>query len=116
MTRVKRGGFRHKRCKKILNSNQGFQKPSRTLYSVANQKNIKANQYAFQNRRKKKTITRQIWITRINSIAHFYGIRYGKFVNKLKKSKILLNRKMISQLFFIDPETFSRYLNLYLKN
>lgn len=116
MTRVKRGCSRHKRCKKIFNFNKGFQQPSRTIFSVANQKYVKANHSAFQHRRKKKTILRQIWITRINSIASLYGINYSQLIYNFKKSNILLNRKMISQLFFIDPEAFTQYLKLYLNS
>ena len=36
---------------------------------------------------------------------------YSLFMNKLKKSDIELNRKMLSQIAIIDPNTFEKLQN-----
>jgi large subunit ribosomal protein L20 len=36
---------------------------------------------------------------------------YSVFINKLKKSDIELNRKMLSQIAIIDPITFEKLQN-----
>ena len=114
MTRVKRGSFRRRRCKKIYASNRGFRRSSHRLFSIANQKNLKAKFYAFQHRHQKKTIMRQMWIMRINSIARFYGFHYSQLMSAFKQSNILLNRKIIAQLLIFDPGSFDQYLKTNL--
>ena len=110
MTRVKRGSFRRKKCKKIYEFNRGFRRSSHRLFSIANQKNLKAKVYAFQHRHQKKIIMRQMWIMRINSIARFYGFHYSQLMSAFKQANILLNRKMIAQLLIFDPSLFDQYL------
>ena len=36
------------------------------------------------------------------------GITYSKFINGLKKTGILLNRKMLSEIAISDPEGFKK--------
>ena len=113
MTRVKRGYSRRKKCKKILQLNKGFRHPAATLFSIAKQKYINSHYSAFCHRQKKNTVVRQIWIKRINALARKNAIKYSQIIHLFRKSNILLNRKMISQLYCIDPITFSQYLKTY---
>lgn len=110
MTRVKRGNVSRKRHKKILNLTTTFRGAGSTLFRTANQQNIKALKYSYQNRRKKKRDFRRIWIARVNAAVRPYGINYSEFFHDLKLRKIKLNRKIIAQLSVCDPKAFTQLL------
>jgi large subunit ribosomal protein L20 len=106
MVRVKRGNVARKKRKKILNFAKGFQGTHSKLFRMANQQVIKSLLYAYISRKQKKRQFRRLWITRINSAARQNQTKYSTFIAYLKKSKIILNRKMLSQLAILDPLAF----------
>jgi len=110
MTRVKRGNVSRKRHKKVLNSTKGFRGAASLLFRTANQQNMKALRYLYENRRKKKRNFRRLWIARINAAVRTYGLSYSEFLYLLKNSKILLNRKVLAQLSICDPDTFFKFV------
>nr|YP_009327022.1 50S ribosomal protein L20 [Pleurocladia lacustris]ANS57607.1 50S ribosomal protein L20 [Pleurocladia lacustris]ANS57751.1 50S ribosomal protein L20 [Pleurocladia lacustris] len=107
MVRVKRGNVARKRRNKILKLAKGFFGAQSSLFRIANQQVIKSLLYAYNGRKKKKRVFRQLWITRINAASKNYNLKYNEFIHNLKKSKIILNRKMLSQLAILDPQAFS---------
>ena len=106
MVRVKRGNIARKRRKKILSLASGFRGAHSVLFRVANQQVMKALKYSYIGRKQKKRIFRRIWISRINGASRLNGISYSQLINKFKKSKIDLNRKMLSQIAVLDASTF----------
>lgn len=107
MVRVKRGNVARNRRNKILKFAKGFCGTHSSLFRIANQQVIKSFVYAYIGRKEKKRIFRQLWITRINAASREYNIRYSRFICFLKQSKIIVNRKMLSQLAILDPFSFS---------
>jgi large subunit ribosomal protein L20 len=112
MTRVKRGAVARKRRRKILKINKGFQGSHSTLFRSANQQTMKAFRYAYIDRRKRKIYFRRLWIRRINASSRSYGLSYNQFIYGLKKSKILLNRKVLAQLAVLDPLSFKKIFDV----
>ena len=112
MTRVKRGNVARKRRKKILKLAKGFRGSHSKLFRTANQQVMKALRNAYRDRRKKKRDFRRLWITRINAAARLHGISYSQLINKLAKSNINLNRKMLAQLAIQDPEAFQKVVEM----
>lgn len=110
MSRVKRGVTAHARHKKILKKAKGYYGARSRSYRVAFQAVIKAGQYQYRDRRKKKRDFRKLWITRINSAARLNGISYSKFINGLKKAKIDLNRKILSNLAILNNNVFLKII------
>lgn len=110
MTRVKRGSVARNRRKKILQLTQGFRGSSSVLFRMANQQGMKALRYAYRGRNEKKRQFRAIWIARINAAARANGMTYSSLISKLKEAKILLNRKVLSQLAIRDREAFEQLL------
>nr|ASQ39893.1 ribosomal protein L20 [Glaucocystis sp. BBH] len=110
MTRVKRGNVARKRRKKILKFAKGFRGSHSTLFRTANQQVMKALRYAYQDRIKKKRDFRSLWVVRINAAAREYNLTYSQIIDKLKKNKILLNRKTLSQIATLDKVTFSKII------
>ena len=115
MVRIKRGNIARKRRKKILRIAGGYKGAHSLLFRIANQQVMKALRYSYVNRKQKKRIFRKIWITRINAASRIEGITYSRFINNLNKAKIILNRKMLSQIAILDNSTFVKITNLNQK-
>lgn len=112
MTRVKRGNVARKRHKKILKLAKGYRGAHSKLFRTANQQVMKALRYAYRDRRRRKRDFRRLWIMRINAAARQNGISYSQLIGKLKKSDILLNRKMLAQLAVLDPQAFAKVVEM----
>jgi large subunit ribosomal protein L20 len=111
MVRVKRGNIARKRRQKILKLASGYRGAHSVLFRVANQQVMKALRYSYIGRKQKKRIFRKIWISRINAASRLNGISYSQLINKLKKSNIDLNRKILSQIAVLDASTFKSLIN-----
>jgi len=107
MVRVKRGNVARKRRKKIFKLAKGFQGAHSRLFRVANQQVMKSLSYSYMGRKQKKRDLRKLWIVRINAAVRLNGSTYSKFINNLKTTKVLINRKMLSQLAIVDPAAFN---------
>ena len=108
MVRVKRGNVARKRRNKILKLAKGFRGTHSRIFRIANQQVMKSLAYSYVGRKQKKRQFRQLWISRINSAARINETKYSSFMNNLKQSKIVLNRKMLAQLSILDPIAFTR--------
>lgn len=110
MTRVKRGFVAKRRRKKILDRTEGFVGSSSTLFRTANQRYIKALTYATRDRKQRKREFRSLWITRINAAVNGQGMNYSSFISSCKENKVLLNRKILSQLAIRDSDAFNEFI------
>jgi len=109
MVRIKRGNIARKRRKKILFLAKGFRGSHSKLFRIANAQIIKALSYSYVGRKQCKREFRRLWITRINAtIRRIKDSNYSNFIHKIKKAKIELNRKMLSQLALIDLINFKQ--------
>ena len=106
MARVKRGVTSHAKHKKILKAVKGQWGRRKNTIRVARQAMEKAMQYAYRDRRAKKREFRSLWIQRINAGVRSEGITYSKFINGLNKSGIKLDRKVLADIAYNDPEAF----------
>ena len=43
---------------------------------------------------------------RINAAARLHGLTYSQLINKLKSNNIEINRKVLADLAYNDPESF----------
>ena len=106
MSRVKRGVTSHARHKKVLKQVKGQYGRRKNTIRVAKQALEKSMQYAYRDRRAKKREFRSLWIQRINAGVRSEGITYSKFINGLNKSGIKLDRKVLADIAYNDPEAF----------
>ena len=98
MARVKGALSTRKRRKKILKAAKGYWGSKSKHFKMAKQAVLKSGNYAFIGRKQKKRDFRALWITRISAACKMNGINYSRFMYGLKKSGIVLNRKMLSEL------------------
>ena len=68
----------------------------------------KALAYATRDRRRKKRDFRRLWILRISNACKELGISYSQFMSCMKKSKSILNRKVLSDIATNDKASFKK--------
>ena len=106
MTRVKRGVTSHAKHKKVLKAVKGQWGRRKNTIRVAKQAMEKAMQYAYRDRRTKKRDFKSLWIQRINAGVRAEGLTYSKFINGLNNSGIQLDRKILAEIAYDNPEAF----------
>ncbi len=106
MARVKRGVTSHAKHKKVLKAVKGQWGRRKNTIRIARQAMEKAMQYAYRDRRTKKRNFRSLWIQRINAGVRAEGLTYSKFINGLNKSGIKLDRKILAEIAYNNPEAF----------
>ena len=106
MTRVKRGVTSHAKHKKVLKAVKGQWGRRKNTIRIAKQAMEKAMQYAYRDRRTNKRDFKSLWIQRINAGVRAEGLTYSKFINGLNKSGIQLDRKILAEIAYDNPEAF----------
>ena len=106
MARVKRGVTSHAKHKKVLKAVKGQWGRRKNTIRIARQAMEKAMQYAYRDRRNKKREFKSLWIQRINAGVRSEGLTYSKFINGLSKSGIKLDRKILAEIAYDNPEAF----------
>ena len=95
-----------KRRKKVLDKAKGYFLSRSKVYTVAKNAVEKAAGYAYVGRKQKKREYRSLWIARINAAVREEGMSYSRFIEKLTKSGIDLNRKVLADLALNNPAAF----------
>lgn len=111
MARVKGGPKGMRRRKAILSRAKGFRFARSKKKKAAKDALLHAGYYAFRDRRAKKRTMRGLHIVKVNAAVRANGFKsYSVFIDKLKKSGITLDRKVLSQLAEKHPDVFTRLL------
>ena len=106
MARVKRGVTTKAKHKKVLKAVKGQYGRRKNTIRVAKHAFEKAMQYAYRDRRNKKRDFKSLWIQRINAGVRSEGLTYSKFINGLNKSGIKLDRKILAEIAYENPQAF----------
>ncbi len=104
------------RRKRIFKRAKGFRGGRSKLLRTASESIIRAEAYATRDRKQKKRTFRRLWITRLNAACRMCEISYSKCIEGLKKAKIELNRKVLSELAIKDFDTFKEIAEIAKKN
>ena len=107
--RVKRSTHARKKRREVLERAKGYRGEANHNYKRAKEAVIKAETYAYRDRRNRKRDFRRLWITRINAAAKLNGMSYSQFMHGLKLAGIELDRKVLADVAVRDPETFRRF-------
>ena len=106
MARVKRGVTSKAKHKKVLKAVKGQWGRRKNTSRVARQAMEKAMQYAYRDRRNKKRDFKSLSIQRINAGVRAEGLTYSRFIHGLNKSGIKLDRKILAEIAYDNPEAF----------
>ena len=106
MTRVKRSVHARKKRRATLERAKGYRGEAHSSYRRAKEAVMKADSYAYRDRRNRKRDFRRLWITRINAGARQHGLSYSQFMNGLHRAEIEVDRKILADLAATDPVAF----------
>jgi large subunit ribosomal protein L20 len=112
MPRVKRGVTSHARHERVLRQAKGYRARRKNTIKAAKQAVMKAGQYAYRDRRRKKREFRALWIARINAAVRERGMTYSVFMNALKKAAVEIDRKVLAELAVSDKAAFTKIADL----
>lgn len=108
MSRVKYNVARKKRVKRILKAAEGQWGGRSRFLKRAKESVAKGMMYSYRDRKARKRNFRALWIARINAGCRLHGISYSRFIQGLKKAKILLDRKVLADLAVSDAKAFGK--------
>jgi large subunit ribosomal protein L20 len=106
MPRVKRGTQHVKRRKNLLAKTKGMMWGRKSKIKLARVAELKAGAYAYRDRRNKKRSFRQLWQVRLNAAVRPFGLSYSRFMDKIHKAGIELDRKILSSIAKDQPKVF----------
>lgn len=107
MPRVKRGLLRARKRAAVLKRTKGMMWGRKSKIKLAKTAAVKAGVYAYRDRRANKRNFRALWNVRLNAGLRELGWSYSKFIGALKKAKIELDRKVLSQIAAEHPKLFA---------
>lgn len=107
MPRAKNKVASHKRRKRILDRAKGYVGARSKVFTVAKNAVEKGLTHAYKDRKQKKRVYRNLWITRINAAARMNGTSYSKLIGALHTKGIDINRKTLADLAYNNIEAFN---------
>ena len=112
MSKVKHAVATKRRRKRVLNAAEGQWGGRHRFYRRAKESLQKGMWYSYRDRKAKKGDFRTLWIARINAACREHGISYSKFIQGMKKAKIVLDRKVLAELAVSDIKAFGKIVEL----
>jgi large subunit ribosomal protein L20 len=109
VTRVKRSVHARKKRRATLARAKGYRGDAHSSYKRAKEALLKADSYAYRDRRNRKRDFRRLWITRINAAARQEGMSYSQLMHGLRLAGVELDRKVLADLAVRDADAFRRF-------
>jgi large subunit ribosomal protein L20 len=104
--RTTKGSARNRAKNRLFKKTKGYVGGRGTLLRTAKETLVRAEAYAFRDRRVRKRDFRKLWIIRINAASRERGLRYSELMSGLKKAEVEINRKMLAEMAIHDPAAF----------
>jgi large subunit ribosomal protein L20 len=105
--RTTTGVARKRRNNRLFKKAKGYTGGRHRLLRTVKETLVRAEAFAFRDRRARKREFRKLWIIRINAACRERGLRYSEFIAGLTKANITLDRKSLSELAIHDPAAFN---------
>ena len=107
MARVKGGVKARRRHNRVLEATKGQFGARHKHIRKATEARLHAWAYAYRDRRNRRRLLRNLWITRINAAARLNGMTYSRLIAGLNSAEIAINRKMLADLAVRDAGAFA---------
>jgi large subunit ribosomal protein L20 len=91
----------------VISRAKGYRGARKNVFRVANQAVMRAEQYAYRDRRQRKRQFRALWIVRINAAARGHDLSYSRFIDGLGRANISLDRKVLADMAVNDQAAFA---------
>lgn len=112
MPRATNAPASRERRKKMVDKARGFRGRRSKLFRYAKNAVMKAQYWAFRDRKTRKRMFGKLWNQRINAAARAEGLTYSRFMEGLKDSGIALDRKVLADLAVNDVAGFKALVAL----
>ena len=109
--RTTKGAARNKAKRRLYKRAKGYRGGRGNLLRTVKETLIRAEAYAYRDRRVRRREFRKLWIIRINAAVRQRGIRYSEFICGLKKAGIELDRRTLSEMAIHDPAAFDQIVD-----
>lgn len=110
--RITGGPRGHRKKVKLLGKARGYRGARSKLFKKANEAVIRAGEHAFAGRRVRRRDMRRLWVARLSGALASEKVMYSRFIAGLKKAKIELDRKSLSELAYSDMDGFKAVLEV----
>lgn len=110
MARVKRNKIAMKRRRNVLRAAKGYRFHRSKTEVGAKVALRKAGVYAFAHRKDKKTDMRRLWTVRLNAFLRENNTTYSRFIDALNKANVQIDRKILSTLAEVNPESLKQII------
>ena len=87
---------------------KGYRHGRNNLIKLAKVAILKAGAYAYRDRRTKKRAMRRIWQTKLNAAVRVFELSYSKFIDRLKKNNVELDRKVLADIAENNTAIFAK--------
>jgi len=111
MPRATNARASRERRKRVLNKAKGYRGRRSKLFRYAKDATMKAQYWAYRDRKTRKRNFRNLWIQRINAACRQFGTTYSRFMEGLAAAKIEVDRKVLSDLAIGDETAFKAILD-----
>ena len=95
----------------MLKKAKGYRGRRSKLFRYAKDAVMKAQYWAYRDRKTRKRTFRYIWIQRLNAAARANGMTYSRLAEGLKAACIGLDRKILADLAVNDEAAFKSILD-----
>ena len=103
------------RRKRRLTLAKGFRGNRSKTFRLATEAVDRAMVLASRHRRFRKRDFRGLWIQRLSAACDAAGMNYSRLIEGLRKAKIALNRKMLSEIAIHDEPGFAKIVEIAKK-
>ncbi len=109
--RTTKGAARNKAKRRLYKRAKGYRGGRGNLLRTVKETLIRAEAYAYRDRRVRRREIRKLWIIRINAAVRQRGMQYSEIINGLKKASIELDRRTLSEMAIHDPAAFDQIVD-----
>jgi len=106
MPRATNAPASRERRKRVLDKAKGYRGRRSKLFRYAKDATMKAQYWAYRDRKTRKRNFRNLWIQRINAACRDNGTTYSRFIEGLAAANIAIDRKALAELAVQDPNAF----------
>lgn len=116
MPRATSAVAKHRRIKRLLKHTKGYWGTRKNQNRHAKETYRRALRFAFRDRKNRKRVFRSLWITRISAAVAPYGFSYSTFIGSLRRAKVTLDRKALSEMAIHDAKGFEHIIDAARQN
>ena len=110
MPRATNAPASRERRKTMVSKAKGFRGRRSKLFRYAKDAMMKAQYWAYRDRKNRKRTFRSLWTLRINAAVRQHKMTYSKFIAAIKAAKIEIDRKILADLTVTEPVAFEAIL------